>query len=339
MGARNRSGNHGRSGTLARASRCCAHRQSYHTLAAQTGLIARRDYEGARSLIGRIQEGLAGEVNDDVKAGLPFDLVHIHAINGRVELALGLAKNATEDRHNRVLALWAIHAARGDNKGQAQHRAQALAAVAAEPPGKVRSSTLTRFVAMELAGGIPGPLREMLEALERATPAARQQDLYVQSSLALLGGALEDSEVLTRALNSSVPEARAIAEAFTAEGEQRFTDAAAAWQRARDFAGDGRYRPVESFFLARVLRAADDHQGVVDACDDVIDPRIMETWSWGTSVGPCLLWSGDATASLDQVDRARSFYKRLVRLRTKAPEDDPLLTAARASLTRLSVQP
>ena len=97
---------------------------------------------------------------------------------------------------------------------------------------------------------------------------------------------------------------------------------------------DGRYLISEAWHLARSRRAAKDLEGTIAACAQVIAPRVFR-WSWATTVGPCLLWTGQAQASLGKWELAKASLNRLIAMRSASPEDDPWVMDAIAQLALL----
>jgi hypothetical protein len=70
---------------------------------------------------------------------------------------------------------------------------------------------------------------------------------------------------------------------------------------------------------------------VIAACNEVIVPRVF-TWSWASTVGPCLRWSAEAATVLGRHDDAERWWRRLASLRSEAPADDELVRVAREAL-------
>src|SRR5262249_30747721 len=144
----------------------------------------------------------------------------------------------------------------------------------------------------------------------------------------LLRGRFGDREAIERAQGSRFPEVASIGDALSAEQGGRWRDAVAAWGRAINASGDGRFLVDEWYLLARQARAAGDGEAPFRACDEVIEPRAFE-WSWGLAVGSCLAWSAEAQAMRGQPEKAQAAWERLLALRTRASAEDALVRAAR----------
>jgi hypothetical protein len=160
-------------------------------------------------------------------------------------------------------------------------------------------------------------------------------DTRTEAIRILAGGILEESELAR--VWPQFPESRAMANAFEAHRSQSKREGNH-WKTAIAFEGDGRFLTLKSFLLARSSEDAQDWQGVIDACDKTMHPRSISDWGWASLLGPCLIKSGKAAERLQQVDVARKFYQRLLRVRSRAGADDAFVVSAQEGLARLATE-
>ena len=295
-------------------------------------LLAHRDFAGAIALLSRRQEKKQ-EVQRDVQG----QLVVAYALSNQLELASTLAHELVEiDVNGSAPMMLGLAAARGDAAGVASWLDVAERALALQPPGATHALSLALLIGAHAPIATPAELRALDDAMRGATVPTYERALNPQIAAVLAAAGLGDAKRLDELAASPYPEVSEIARAAIARRRGDRAAAAAAMRRSIDATGDGRFLVDQWWLLAGDLRKLEDHAGTIAACDEVIRPRLFLTWAWGSAVGDCLVWTGEAAEALGTRDVARAAWNRLLATRTTAPASDPLVAAARAGLARIS---
>lgn len=296
-------------------------------------LLARREYDAAlRLLSGALERTTDRNVVELLEEGV----VVAHALAGRPDLAVAHARKlAGRYASKHALLLLLLANARGDPAERARHRDVALRYVMTRQAGPERINRWIFFASAELGVATPVELAETARGLNEALVSDYSRTLALAVIGVLLADALGDDVRLADLATSPYPEARELAKAAGARRAGDHAAAAHAMRRAIASAPDGRFLIHEWRLLAGDLRALGDHAGVRSACDEVLRPRKW-WWGWGSSVGDCLAWSAEAAERLGRPEEARADWQRLAVLRSPAPADDRLASAARAGLARLA---
>ncbi len=297
-------------------------------------LFARRDYSGAIDLLQRLAEKGDGGITPGA-AEVHADLVATYAVAGKPQLALSVARRDFDRKAPyEAVPLLGLQLALG-NAAEARAMREHASAYARSLRGNRAEITVWTTVALlYVPGGDATVLRPLLAAFEASVVPENAKAINTHVARVFLSAALGERAQVEAARHETFPEVVAIAEALAAERAGNNVQAAASWRRALELDGDGRFFILESFFLAKVLRTMKDGDGTVRACSEVVEPRLFN-WLWGSTVGPCLLWTAEAQAALGRSAEARATYRRLIALRASASKDDELVVAAQLALATL----
>jgi serine/threonine protein kinase len=289
-------------------------------------LMMKGDYPAAIARLGRLSEESDAELEWSADM-----LIQAHALNRELSFALVLAQQrAEEDPAQGALPRYALDLARGSTEDQRNRRAAMLNAADSPPFAFERTEAWTYVVALELPVAGKDDLNQLRSTLDRLPEPPFVRDLRVAQ--VLLAGASGDVDAVAASLDSEFPEVESIAKAFAAERKSDLDAAVKHWSEAIDYSADGRFLPIHRWQIARLRVTLGDHDGVLAVCKDVIEPPLFY-WSWATTIGPCLRWTGDAAAALGDRRAADAAYVRLAEQRASAPSDDPLHAAALAGVS------
>ena len=97
-----------------------------------------------------------------------------------------------------------------------------------------------------------------------------------------------------------------------------------AWMDATR-AGDATYVILAHYKSAEAHLSAKRWDKVIEHCEQVIDPKLFH-WTWGQTVGPCLLWLTQSHQAISQPEAAMRYATQLKRLRTEASPKDSILS-------------
>ena len=293
--------------------------------------LARRDYPGVIQLLSQ-QIALAKYDAGDLKG----ELVIAYTLSGQIEVARSLANELSETNVNGAAPmLLGLASARGDDAGRRNWLETVIRTTNAAPLGPSRALPLALLVSSQLAAASEPELAAMSRALEASVVPTYERSLNLQLAQVFLAEALHDHARVDALTHSPQPEVSELAHAAVARRTGDRATAATAMRRSIAATGDARFIVDQWWQLAGDLRATGDHAGVLAACDEVIRPRLFLTWAWGSTVGDCLAWTGEASEALGRVDDARAAWTRLVALRGAAPPNDPLVKAGREALAHL----
>ncbi len=283
-------------------------------------LIAQQHYADAVRVLERAVE----EAPD---AGVPVRrmLVEAYAVTGQLALAAEANERlAAVDPSYVALARFGLTVARGeDAPGQ---REQARHAVELGISGVKTWASRLDLLALDLPGGNARLLGEDVQGQQLTG-----RFVGIDVGFVIAARALQQRAVLEEARHSAFLQVAAVADALVAEDRKDRGAAVAAWRRSLALNGEGRMQLFGWYSIARNLRDAGDHAGVLAACDEVITPRVF-TWAWASTVGPCLRWSAEAATALGREQDAGRRWRSLLALRSAAPATDELARAARAAL-------
>jgi tetratricopeptide (TPR) repeat protein len=284
-------------------------------------LVSERKYADAVALLERAaEESGAGYWVDRV-------LVEVYAARGQIALARkATTRLADIDPNYRSLANYALAVASGERDTTSARTAASLA-IPLAVPGIKDYLIKQDLIALDLAGGKLDVIRQDLPSPLTGTNA------NLDANAVLVAAALDNSDLINTARTSHFAHVAAFADAVSAESRKDYRAAAEAWRRSLDLNGEGRLQIYAWHALARDLVELGDREGVIKACDEVINPRYF-TWAWGGTVGSCLRWSAEASASLGHPDDAQKQWKLLLALRSAAPPGDELVEAARKALAK-----
>ncbi|HEX5057967.1 MAG TPA: serine/threonine-protein kinase, partial [Kofleriaceae bacterium] len=282
--------------------------------------VARREYAAAIALLRRHDsKGATFEVRRE--------LVEIYLLDGQFELAADVAADwSSADVPQRASQLLALANAFGDVNAADAWSHKAAAAAELMTGSDERERGWLELAAIEMPDARRDRLRPIL-------PKLTTENINQVVAHTLVAGTLDERTLVDAARKSEFPEVVAVANALHAEATKNLNGAADYWKQAVDTAADGNFVILEQLARARVFRKLGDHAEVLKSCDEVIRPRRF-AWAWGSAIGPCLRWSAEAAAALGNRDVAIGFAKRLLALRMKAPDGDPLVKAAREIAVR-----
>jgi hypothetical protein len=149
--------------------------------------------------------------------------------------------------------------------------------------------------------------------------------------LLLAEAAAPDLHVADRLADEKHQEYAPLARALIARREGRVDDARGLVREAAKH-DNGRLLALERFLEAEASGALHDDAGVIHACNaGLIVPR-GENPDWPLHVGPCLLWSAEASLHLGKRDDAAKYASLLLKQRDAARPGDALVDGARAVL-------
>ena len=294
-------------------------------------LLAHRDFAGAIELLSKRQEKKQ-EVQRDVQS----QLVVAYALSNQLELASTLAHELVEINVNGSAPMMlGLAAARGDAAGVASWLDTSQRAIALLPAGATRALNFALLAGAHAPIASQAELRALDGELRASIVPTYERALNPQIAEVLLAGGLGDAKHLDALAASPYPEVAELARAAIARRRGDRAAAATATRKSIEATGDGRFLVDQWWLLAGDLHALKDHAATLDACDEVIRPRLLLTWAWGSAVGDCLAWTGEAAEALGKRDVARAAWSRLVATRTAAPASDPLVASAHAGLARI----
>lgn len=221
-------------------------------------------------------------------------LVSTYAVMGQIDLALELL---SEDQ---VVARYALQLARGSKVEKQDLVTQR---------DQLESHQQVQGVWLSFA------LIEWLQASSSIKPEVLESAQAVQ--LALLTGAK------TKLPQHSQIEAIAAALQASKNGDTGIS--AVQWSKVATRAGDATYVTLAHYKSAEAYLSAKRWDKVIEHCEQVVDPKLFH-WTWGQTVGPCLLWLSQSHLAMSQPEAAQRYATQLKRLRTEASPNDPLLS-------------
>ncbi len=283
---------------------------TYNPMWAARVSISRRDYAAAIQLLSKEIAAAKGEANS-----LRGELIMAYALAGQVELASSLAAELGE--HNladAVLVMLGLATARGDDAARRTWLATAERGAMTNPEGPGRSLPLLLLVSAQVAAASRPELEELSHRLDASVIPTYERGLNLQIAQIFLAERLDDEARLASLAAAPYPEVAALARAAIARRAGQHATAIEAMRTAIAATGDARFLIDEWWRLAGDLRAAGDHAAVVIACDEVLRPRLMLTWAWGSTVRDCLTWSAEAHDRLGHRDEALAARARLAGL-------------------------
>jgi tetratricopeptide (TPR) repeat protein len=284
--------------------------------------LARRDYKAALEQLQALNEN--GELKaDPIYPYLVQYLIEVYAVTGLTRLAIELSQR---DGHQDTMALLGIASAMGDDVAKRSWRALTVQSMRENVTHQRSLDVWLPLATIDAVNPDVAERHETALQIDEITGAEPSGSLSGEAARVLLHRG--DRRAIERAQASWYPEVAAIGDALAAERNGKWPAARAAWLRATSASGDGRFLIDEWYLLAHDAHAAGDHETTIRACDEVIEPRLFQ-WSWGLTVGPCLVWSAEAHAARGEAAQARAAYERLLALRTRAPAGDSLVRAAR----------
>ncbi|HSD88365.1 MAG TPA: protein kinase, partial [Kofleriaceae bacterium] len=294
-------------------------------------LLARREYQQEIELLSR---RLAG-ADAGLARSLQEQLFTVYIITGKLDLAEAVMKRMAETGPDDVNGHLGIASARGDEVQRRQYLDALIRGFSTQPAGAGRALS----VAMLIGAQLPVATRADLETLDKALTAAIvptfEGSLNLQLGQVMLADGLEDTVRLAELARSPYPEVSELAHAAVARRAGDHATAITSLRRSIAASGDARFLVTQWWQLARELVATSDHAGVLAACDEVIRPRLVLTWAWGSTVGDCLRWTAESHEANGSIAAARAAWERLLALRSRAPAGDPLVGAAKSALARL----
>jgi hypothetical protein len=266
--------------------------------------------------------------------------VAVHLVRGdpdRAEEALGGL-----DEGYTTFARWGIALARGDERGIAQHQKNVIAGLERVETsrerttrnhsagliiyrtGDARGATFNALLLAYLARPNRDLRRTLLARLDSVAPPDGEEFRY-RTLRALAGGILDAPELLPDRTLSRFPDGRAVERAFNARQRNDGQEEIRSWKTSISLETDGRFLVTKHYLLARAEREAGNQVGVIEACREVIQPRIFSDWGWNAVSGICLRWSAEAALALGRKAESEEYFARLLSERSRAPATDPLL--------------
>ncbi len=301
-------------------------------------LLAHRDYEGARKVLGELTDAKRAADRSTGFAYAQNALVEANLGSGATELAEAIVGVSVE-AGTAAAYRYAIAVARGSEA--VAERREALAVIAALSSEHIKIDRYSEVAMVELSLATPERLREIDQKLTELSPAegpsgpvigganppagaiaSLNAPLELRTSVlrAIVRGLLHDEDGL-RSLDP-YPETLAIVRAFRAEWAGDARAAAQAWADSAAAGADGRFIPFERYREAEQRALLGDRSGVVERCGEAIEPRLFAQ-GWAAVVGPCLLLTAEAEQALGHPALAQAAVDRLLALRTKAGGSDP----------------
>jgi len=294
-------------------------------------MMARRDYAAAIRLLSE----QIGKLSHDYGRQLEEVLVQAYVLSDQLDLAIALATRVHDAEPARLQdAMLAFATVRGDRAARRTWFDTAMRDLATRPIGPPRALPGFALSNAQFAAASPDELRAMAKALDDAVVPTYERSLNLQIAQTLFAEALGNHARVEQLAKSPYPEVNQLAAAALARQKGDYKAAIAAMRNSIAATGDARFLITQWWKLASDLRKANDREGLVAACDEVIRPRLF-SWAWASTVGDCLAWTGEAEEALGHKDKARAAWTRLTKLRSAAPPTDPLLAAAKTALGRL----
>ena len=251
-------------------------------------------------------------------------LAMAYATTNQLDLALAITGRLETPSAVSQITRYGYEIARGADVSLL--RRQIEAALSEVEPGP-RYNWLWTFVVIEVPWESRARRLVRAKTIQPAIRSEQTEDPGVRMLGALIGAHAGELSLIEPALGSWYPELAEVAQASKLFVSRRYAEAAEHFEAAPEQSGDGRWVVNEWFLAAQARRLAHQHDAVIKDCAELIEPRVFST-AWGGAVGPCLVYTAQAQRALGQAGEAEATVQRLRRLRTGAPEGDPLIAEA-----------